>query len=97
MVCAGGGARQADKRSVRHLNSSASGSVRVSALLYWAVVVVSVVLALPVPVGASGGGLSLASWGGGADGWPVSSCRSRPSIPCSPQYDDHRNPTRSAE
>jgi hypothetical protein len=50
MVCAGGGARQADKRSVRHLDSSASWNVRVSALFYWVVVV--------VPVACSGGGLS---------------------------------------
>jgi hypothetical protein len=55
MVCAGGGARQAGKRSVRHLNSSASGNVRVSALFYWVVVVVV------VPVGARGAGLSFAA------------------------------------
>jgi hypothetical protein len=32
-----------------------------------------------------------------AAGSAVSSCRSRPSIPCSQQNDDHRNPTHSAE
>jgi hypothetical protein len=59
MVCAGGGARQADKRSVRHLNSSASGSVRAR---YWTVDEALVVGSVPPAESRSSGRLSLASW-----------------------------------